>query len=279
MAIIRVSATQFELRALKEPDEFWERVESLVKQASSEDSQLILFPEYFALPWLMCHTNQEFDEALDKFDDIKADFHGRFEALSKQYQLIIVAGSLPVMMRVRRVNRSFIYLPDGRRFEQDKQNMTRFEDEVWKISAGHPNIRFWEWKGAGLGVAINYDIEFFAYTRELTKKDVDLILVPSCTADVHGYWRVRHCSQARAVESQTYVIMSSLVGSGLSLPKLSAVYGRGGIFTPCDVDFPEEGVLAVGELNQEGVVTKALDISLLHKVRVEGTVLNRRDIF
>ncbi len=279
MPTLRVSATQFELRPIKETEEFWSRVEVLIKKASSEDSQLILFPEYFSLPWLMSFTNQNFTEALDKFDDVKADFHGRFEAFSKQYQMIIVAGSSPVFMRVRRVNRSFIYLPDGRRFEQDKQNMTRFEDEQWKISAGHPNIRFWEWKGAGLGVAVNYDIEFPGYTRELTKKDADLILVPSCTADVHGYWRVRHCAQARAVESQTYVIMSSLVGSELKLPQLPTVYGRAGIFTPCDTLFPEEGVLGLGTINKEGVITHPLDIGLLHKVRVEGTVLNRRDIF
>lgn len=279
MGIMRVSATQFELRPVLDPDEFWQRIEALIKRASEEDSQLILFPEYFALPWLMGLTNQNFAEALDKFDDVKADYHQRFEALAKQYQMIVVAGSIPVFMRVRRVNRSFIYLPDGRRFEQDKQNMTRFEDEQWKISAGHPNIRFWEWKGAGLGVAVCYDIEFPGYTRELTKKDVDLILVPACTADIHGYWRVRHCSQARAVESQTYVVMSSLIGSKMPLPQLPTVYGRAGIFTPCDTFFPEEGVMGLGSPNEEGVITHSLDIGLLHKVRVEGTVLNRRDIF
>lgn len=279
MPALRVSATQFELRHIKKPEEFWARVGSLIEKASTEDSQLILFPEYFSLPLLLCLCNQDFSQALNKFDDIKADFHQRFEAFAKQHQMIIVAGSSPVMMRVRCVNRSFVYLPDGRRFEQDKQNMTRFEDEHWKISAGHPNIRFWEWKGAGLGVAICYDIEFPAYTRELTKKDVDVILVPACTPDVHGYWRVRHCAQARAVESQTYVVMSSLIGSGVPLPHLPVVYGRAGFFTPCDTDFPEEGILGLGSLQEEGVITHTLDVALLHKVRTEGTVLNRRDIF
>lgn len=279
MGILKISATQFDMKPVQNPDDFWPRVETLVKQAASDDSQLILFPEYFALPWLLALHKQDFTKALDAFDDVKAQFHNHFQDLAKQYQLIIVAGSVPLMMRVRRVNRNFTYLPDGRKFEQDKQNMTRYENEQWEVSAGHPNIRFWEWRGAGLGVALGYDIEFPAYTKELTKKDSDFILVPSFTGDVHGYWRVRHCSQARAVESQTYVIMSSLVGQNPAIPGLNKGYGRGGIFTPCDVDFPEEGVMALGTLNEEGVVTKALDIKLLHKVRVEGTVLNRRDIF
>lgn len=279
MPKLRVSATQFEFRTLSEPDEFWQRVENLIKQASAEDSQLILFPEYFSIPWLMSFTGGNFAEALDKFDDVKGDFHQRFESLAKQHQLIIVAGSTPVLMRVRRVNRCFVYLPDGRRFEQDKQHMTRIEGETWKLTSGHPNIRFWEWKGAGLGTALSYDIEFPAYTRELTKKDVDLILVPSHTHDVHGYWRVRHCSQARAVESQTYVVMSCLVGQNLPLANVSTAYGRGGFFTPCDTMFPEEGVIGLGTLNQEGVTTHLLDVGLLHRVREEGTVLNRKDIY
>jgi predicted amidohydrolase len=279
MGVLRVSATQFDVRPLQKPEDFWGRVEALVKQAASEDSGLILFPEYFTVPWLLALNGQDFEKALDGFDDVKGDFHSRFQEMAKQYQMIIVAGSVPLMMRVRRVNRCFTYLPDGRKFEQDKQNMTRFESEKWDISGGHPNIRFWEWRGAGLGAAISYDIEFPVYTKELTKKDVDVILVPACTGDAQGYWRVRHCSQARAVESQTYVIMSSLVGGNPHILGQNKVYGRGGIFTPCDVDFPEEGLAGLGTLNEEGVITHSLDIKLLHKVREEGTVLNRRDIF
>ncbi len=279
MPKLKVSSTQFDLRPLKEPDEFWQRVESLIRKAGDQDSQLILFPEYFVLSWLLSLTNQNFQAALEKFDDVRPEFHDRFTSYAQQFQTIIVAGSVPFPLRSRRVNRSFTYLPDGRRFEQDKQNMTRLEDEQWLIHGGHHNIRFWEWKSAGLGVAICYDIEFPAYTRELTKKDVDVILVPSCTTDIHGYWRVRHCAQARAVESQTYVVVSSLVGGHPNIPGLQSLYGRAGFYTPCDTDFPEEGVLGLGNLNQEDVHTHLLDVALLNKVREQGTVLNRRDNF
>lgn len=278
MAAIRISATQFDVRPVESADQYWDRVRALVQKAASQESQIILFPEYFTMPWVLCHCGQDFQKSLDAFDDLKPEFLSRFTELAKQFQMIIVAGSIPVKMRVRRVNRSFTFLPDGRKFEQDKMHMTRFEEETWGVSSGQSVIRFWEWRGAGVGIALSYDIEIPAYAKELTKKDADIILVPSSTADVHGYWRLRHCAQARAVESQNYVIMSSLVGSNPHLPKLATCYGRGGIFTPCDVGFPEEGVLGLGALNEEGVVTQSLDVSLLHKVRVEGTVLNRRDI-
>lgn len=278
MASIRISATQFDVRPVESADPYWDRVRALVQKAASQESQIILFPEYFTMPWVMCQSGQDFQKSLDAFEDLKPEFLSRFTEMAKQFQMIIVAGSIPVKMRVRRVNRSFTFLPDGRKFEQDKMHMTRFEEEAWGVSPGQSVIRFWEWRGAGVGVALSYDIEIPAYAKELTKKDADLILVPSSTADVHGYWRIRHCAQARAVESQNYVVMSSLIGSNSKLPMLSTCYGRGGIFTPCDVGFPDEGVLGLGALNEEGVVTQSLDVSLLHKVRVEGTVLNRRDI-
>src|SRR5262245_3014889 len=100
MGVLRISATQFDVRPIEAPDDFWTRVEALIKQAANEDSQVILFPEYFALPWLLALHKQNFEKALDGFDDAKTQFHSRFFEFAKQYQMIVVAGSIPVFMRV-----------------------------------------------------------------------------------------------------------------------------------------------------------------------------------
>lgn len=278
MPTLRVSATQFSVDPIKNPDDFWARVEDLVRTAAKSYSQLILFPEYFTLPWLLALNQQNFEKALDGFSAQKTLFFERFLDLAKQFQITIVAGSAPVTLRTKTVNRAFVFLPDGRHFEQDKQHLTRFEKEVWNLSPGAHNIRFWEWRSGALGVAMSYDIEIPAYTEELVSKDVDTILLPSATGDVHGYWRVRHCAQARAVESQSYVVMSSLVGQNEAIPPFRGFYGRAGFFSPCDRGFPDDGVLALGELNQEGLLTETLKIGQLHQVRTEGTTLNRRDL-
>lgn len=277
MAKIKVSSTQFDLKRLNAPEEFWQRVEKLCQQAAGEGSQILQFPEYFSLSWLLSLNGQDFTKALNGFPSAEVEFHRRFKEISKKLNMVIVAGSVPTIWRERRVNRSFIYMPDGRQFEQDKQNMTRFEDEEWSVTKGQPAFKIFEWKGATIGVAICYDVEFPDYAKELNSLDVDLILVPSCTDDVHGYWRVRHCAQARAVEGQVYVVMSSIVGGDPKHPEIDAHYGRAGFFTPCDKDFPERGVLGEGALNQEGVHTETLDFALIEKVRQHGTVLNRRD--
>lgn len=277
MPTLRVSATQYSAEPISSPNEFWDKVESMVRTAAKEDSQLILFPEYFTLPWLLALNGHNFEKAMAGFPEVKPTFLNRFAEMAKQFQIMIAAGSAPMPLRTRRVNRAYVFLADGRLFEQDKQRLTRIEVEHWEMNPGTHNIKYWEWRSGALGVAMSYDIEIPAYTAELISKDVDTILVPSCTSDPQDYWRVRHCGQARAIESQSYVVMSCLVGKNEAIPFHNTFYGRAGFFTPCDLEFPEDGVLALGELNQEGLRTETLKIGHLHRVRTEGAAFNRRD--
>ena len=57
---------------------------------------------------------------------------------------------------------------------------------------------------------ICYDSEFPLLGRAL--QDADLILVPSCTEALAGYWRVRIGAMARALEMQCVTVMASTVG-------------------------------------------------------------------
>lgn len=271
------ASTQFDLKPVAEPQEFWNRVERLITGAVRAGAKVMQFPEYFSLSWLLALNERKFDLALDGFAAVAEEFHQRFAEFSKTHDLAIVSGTVPFLLKGKRVNRAYIYLPDGRRLHQDKQNMTRFESEEWAVAPGEARHAVFEWQGARWGVAICYDVEFPEYVRALVEQNVDVILVPSCTDDVHGYWRVRHCSEARAVESQSYVIMSSIVGGDPRHPEINIHYGAAGFFTPCDVGFKEGGVLMVGDLNQENVHVCALDMDALRRVRVNGTVLNRRD--
>jgi predicted amidohydrolase len=278
MSKMKIASTQFDLKAVSTPNEFWERVEKLARIAADAGAQVLQFPEYFSLSWLLARHGRTFSSALDGFTGAVAEeFHRKFKELTQRHQMVILAGTVPVIHEGRRVNRAFTYLPKGERIFQDKYNMTRFENEEWSVAAGVKEVSSFEWQGVKFGVAICYDVEFPEYVRTLVKKDIDVILVPSCTDDVHGYWRVRHCAEARAVESQSYVIMSSIVGGDLKHPEIGSHYGAAGFFTPCDVGFPEGGMLGSGTLNKEDVHVFELDFEKLKKIRVNGTVLNRRD--
>jgi predicted amidohydrolase len=104
-----------------------------------------------------------------------------------------------------------------------------------------------------------------------------IILAPSCTDTVAGYNRVRIGCRARALENQCYVVMSPVVGVIDWSPALDISIGAAGIYSPVDVGFPGDGVLAMGELNAPQWVIAELDLQKIVQVRQQGEVLNHRD--
>ena len=49
---------------------------------------------------------------------------------------------------------------------------------------------------------ICYDSEFPELARHLADQGAMILFVPFCTDTSNGYYRVRHCAQARAIELQ-----------------------------------------------------------------------------
>jgi predicted amidohydrolase len=126
-------------------------------------------------------------------------------------------------------------------------------------------------------VAICYDVEFAEVARAAARLDAQMVVVPSCTDDRQGYLRVRYCAQARAIENQIYVIVSSTVGSLPMVPAVSLNYGQAAILTPSDFAFARDGILAEGIPNQETMVIAELNLLTIRESRSSGTVLPLRD--
>ena len=129
---------------------------------------------------------------------------------------------------------------------------------------------------ARIGIAICYDVEFPMIARALVEAGADVILAPSCTDTVHGYWRVRVGAQARALENQCVVVQAPLVGAVDWSPAVDINRGAAGVFGPPDLGFPEDGVIAQGEMDKPCFVTARLDLDVIARVRAEGQVFNHR---
>lgn len=272
-----VATTQFSLKPIADENEFFQRVHALCIEAKTNSADLILFPEYFSLSFLLCGETGSFMAQLKSGLKKSDSFKKELSEIAKKEKLTIVAGTIPHEEGKKIINRSWIFFSNGEVKFQDKIHMTRFESEEWKISEGDPNIQVFESNGIKCAVAICYDIEFPKYSTQLAKAGVELILVPSCTDDVHGYWRVRHCAEARAIENQSYVMMSSICEGNKNHMEISAHFGQEAIFSPCDVDFPTAGLLIQGRENREGISVAKVDIKMLQNVRKNGTVLNSKD--
>lgn len=151
--------------------------------------------------------------------------------------------------------------------------MTRFERGAWGVVGGGP-LRVFDTKIGRLGILICYDAEFPLLGRALAECDV--VLVPSCTETLAGYWRVRIGAMARALENQCVTVMSSVVGEASWSEAVDVSTGAGGVFGPPDHGFPPAGVLGVGDLNRAGWTYAEVDLEAIAKVRMDGGVLGRQ---
>jgi predicted amidohydrolase len=168
-----------------------------------------------------------------------------------------------------------LFAPNGKIGIQDKLIMTRFEREEWGVSAGGP-LRLFETVLGKIGITICYDSEFPLLARALVEAGAELLLVPSCTDSLHGYWRVRIGAQSRALEGQCYAVQSPTVGEAPWSPAVDINRGAAGIYGPPDGAFPADGVVAIGEIDTPQWLFGEVDLSRVAALRADGGVLNTR---
>ncbi len=123
-----------------------------------------------------------------------------------------------------------------------------------------------------ISILICYDIEFPELARMVCEQGADIIFVPSCTDDRQGFWRVRYCCHARAIENQVYVAVTGTVGN-LAVEGLGLHFGQAAIITPSDFPFARDGIAAEGVPNMEQVVIADVDLAKLVSNRVNGTTI------
>jgi predicted amidohydrolase len=277
---LRIAAAQYDIGFLKSWEQYVAKIDHWVSEAVSNRAKVLLFPEYFSMELASLFPESVYRSLarqLSEMQTVLADFMALHAGLARQHSVYIVAGSFPVHQTDGSYrNRSFMFRPDGSHDYQDKLQMTRFETERWKISAGD-EIKTFDTEFGCIGINICYDSEFPMLARMQVEAGAKLILVPSCTDNLAGYWRVRVGSQARALENQCYVVQAPTVGQAPWSKAVDINIGAAGIFTPIDKGFPDNGVLMLGEMDQTQWIYADLDFDAIDRVRKRGRVLNYKD--
>lgn len=276
---VRIAAAQYPIDPIASWASYEAKLGQWVSEAAGEGAQLLLFPEYGAME-LARIASQDVWSNLQHSIDFVGDLRGKVDALhvelAKRYDVTIVASSLPQRDgKDGAFNVARVISPKGRIGEQRKLMMTRFEREQWHIRGGR-EINVFETGVGTFGVAICYDAEFPLIARAMSEAGAAMILVPSCTDTLHGYHRVRVGAQARALENQCYVVHSPTVGEALWSPAVDSNVGAAGVYGPPDLGFPEDGVVAQGQLNDVMWLYADLDLTAVTQVRMEGKVFNDR---
>lgn len=273
---MKVATAAYNLDWLDSWAQYEDKLDRWVAQAAGQGAELLVFPEYGAMEVSTLDgaaVSGDLERSVRAVSDRMEDVQILHSRLAQAYKTYILGASAPVIDGSGRpVNRAVFYAPNGGQDHQDKQIMTRFEREQWDIAPGG-SLKLFDTALGKIGVLICYDSEFPLLGRALS--EADLILVPSCTEALSGYWRVRIGAMSRALENQCVTVMASLVGANEWSEAVDMNTGTGGVFGPPDIGFPQTGVLAEGALNQPGWTYAQVDLSAIANVRADGRVLNR----
>lgn len=274
----QIAAVQYGIGPLRSENEFWNRLRRHIAKAQTEGAKLIVFPEYLTghlLSLASPMNNEQACEYLHRFTD---EYKTRFAKMSRETGMTILGGThihregAPVVSSAYSYyNEAFLFYPEGRIESYKKIHLTPEEQRAWPLLAGD-RYAVHDTEIGRVAIQICYDIEFPEGSRIVADMGAEVILCPSYTDAAAGYWRVRNCSQARAIENQLYVALSGLVGHMPGVEQVDTGYSQAGIFAPCDRPFPDNGILAVGSSNRNGIVCASADLNLLAQNRSQGAV-------
>ncbi len=277
---LRIAVAAYDVSFLGEWSAYETKLTRWVNDAAAAGARLLVFPEYAAMELASVFDAAVYGDLARQLDALQSclpDFLALHAELARRNGVCIVAGSFPVEIEAGCFhNRAHVFSADGGRDFQDKLQMTRFENEQWRIT-GSSTLKVFRTAIGTFGINLCYDAEFPLFAHAQVAAGADLIVVPSCTDTRAGFERVRLGCRARAMENQCFVAHSSLVGEASWSPAVDINVGAGGVYTPVDRGYPDDGVLQQGGYNDCGWIYQDLDLGGLAEVRESGQVFNYRD--
>jgi len=277
---LKLALLQYPIEPLAGVTDWTGKLDRWLAEAKENGADLAVLPEYAPVELGAAYAGEYPPGVGSELAVMRAMTAEILEALAwlaRRHGLWLLGGSIPVDAGDGRVvNRAHLFSPEGTMGWQEKHVMTRFEREHWMIDPGAPP-RVFDTPFGTIGIAICYDAEFPLLVRAQVLAGAWLVLVPSCTDSLHGYWRVMIACQARAMENQCYVAMAPTVGDAPFSHALDVNRGAAAVCGPVDRGFPEDGVIALGVIDQPGWVFADLDPARLDAVRRDGAVLNHAD--
>ena len=273
---VRLGLIQWQMRPYKDLDELLNQAEYFIDAVAGYRSDFVLFPEFFNAPLMAKDNHLSTPDAIRELAKHTAAIVQKFSEFSISYNINIISGSMPEMKDGRLYNVGYLCRRDGSVDRYEKLHVTPDEAKVWGMQGGS-QIKAFDTDCGKIGVLICYDSEFPELSRLLADEGMDILFVPFLTDTQNGYSRVRHCSQARAIENECYVAIAGSVGNLPNVENMDIQFAQSMVFTPCDFSFPTNGIKAEATPNTEMILIADVDIDLLRELNQFGAVKNLRD--
>ena len=193
-------------------------VESLIQKSKAQGASLIVFPENFA-----CFAAGKQRETAERFEEIQK----RLENLAHQYQIWIVAGTLPCPFRPdgstvsdgRVRTTSLCISPERTEARYDKIHL--FDVQVGDAVGGYQESKFYEpgtdvvvanTPFGNIGLMVCYDLRFPELALTLRNRGANILTAPSAFTFTTGQMHWQLLLQARAMDSQCQVLGAAQQG-------------------------------------------------------------------
>ncbi|WP_309500132.1 bifunctional GNAT family N-acetyltransferase/carbon-nitrogen hydrolase family protein [Sulfurovum sp.] len=280
--IVRLGLIQWQMRPYKNLDELMQQAEYFIDTVSGYRCDFALFPEFFNAPLMAENNHMSEPDAIRELAKHTEGIVRKFSEFSISYNINIITGSMPEIKDGHLYNVGYLCRRDGSTERYEKIHVTPDEAKVWGMQGG-TGLKTFDTDCGKIGILICYDSEFPELSRLLADEGMDILFVPFLTDTQNGYSRVRHCSQARAIENECYVALAGSVGNLPNVHNMDMQFAQSAVFTPCDFAFPTNGIKAEAVPNSEMVLIADVDIDLLTELNKFGAVTNlkdrRKDIF
>ncbi len=209
-------------------DQIWEDkegnlllCEEYIKEASSENLDLIIFPE-------MTLTGFSTNIILTAEDDNKSETIKKFQELSKTYNIAVLFGVV-IKDNKKALNKSIFIDNKGNILGRyAKVHPFSFSGEDKYFNAGQ-EIKVIHFNGYNIGLTICYDLRFPELYSVLAKKSDLIINIANWPKKRVDHWNT--LLKSRAIENQTYIIgvnRTGIDGNGLEYEESSTIFNANG---------------------------------------------------
>ncbi|MGI9012903.1 MAG: GNAT family N-acetyltransferase [Phycisphaerales bacterium] len=279
---VRLCLVQYMMRRVASFEEFAKQCEFIVDVSSDYKSDFVVFPELFTTQLLSLVESGHPSEAARKLAEYTPEYLDLFSGMAIRYNVNIIGGSQFAVEGNELFNISYLFRRDGTIGKQYKIHITPNERRWWGVSPGN-RVEVFDTDRGKIAVLICYDCEFPELCRIAAAKGARILFVPFNTDERYGYLRVRHCSQARAIENQMYVAIAGCAGMMPFVDNADMHYAQCAVLTPSDFPFARDAIASESMPNIETIVVHDVDLELLRRNRATGTVRpwtdRRRDLY
>lgn len=273
---VRLGVVQYQMRAIKDFDDFAQQVRYFVDVAGDYKCDFVMLPELFSVQLLSTLPNMRPGEGARKLAEFTPQLLELFTELAVSFDVNLIPGSHLSLEDGRLFNVAFLCHRDGRIDRQYKLHITPSERRWWGVEGGD-GLNVMDTDCGKVSIQICYDCEFPELGRLAAEQGANIIFVPYNTDNRMGYMRVRTCAAARCIENEVFVAISGCTGNLPFVANADIHYAQSAILTPCDVSFSRDGVANETNPNIETVLIQDVDLELLRRQRLGGTVRTWQD--